>query len=140
MHRQPASRRVPRAAFTLIEVLLVLVILVIMGSLAVGMFGNTQKKAKIDAAKSQIGIIDTQIPLYELHVGSMPPDLQSLRTPPGDAVAAQKWAGPYLDKDPIDPWENQYQFVYPGTQHPEKYDIWSMGPDGQNGTEDDIYN
>ena len=58
---QSTRRRRAAAArgFTLMEVLLVLVILVILGSLAVGVFTNAQKKAQMDAARSQIGLLKT---------------------------------------------------------------------------------
>ena len=82
-------RRQTRGAFTLIEVLLVMVILVILGSLAVGVFSNTQKKAKIDAAKADIGLIKPQIRLYETHVGELPSDIGALRAAPNDPNAAQ---------------------------------------------------
>ena len=52
-----------------------------------------------------------------------------------------KWEGPYLDSDlPLDPWDNPYQYVSPGIHNPDGFDIWSYGPDGINGTEDDIGN
>jgi len=48
-----------------------------------------------------------------------------------------KWQGPYLDKTqlPVDPWNNPYQYEPLGT---DQFRIWSSGPDGATGTEDDI--
>ena len=40
----------------------------------------------------------------------------------------------------IDPWGNPYQYRRPGKRNPEEFDIFSMGKDGQEGTEDDIGN
>lgn len=134
-------RRRQQHGFTLIEVLLVLVILVILGSLAVGMFTNTQRKANIKAAAAQIGGFTTPIGTYYLDTNEYPPDLQSLRTPPASMANPAKWQGPYLSKDvPLDPWGNPYQYAYPGRYRPEEYDIWSLGPDGVDGSEDDIGN
>lgn len=51
------------------------------------------------------------------------------------------WDGPYVNQDsiPKDPWGNAYQYEYPPTHGKGEYpDIWSHGPDGQDGTEDDI--
>ncbi len=51
------------------------------------------------------------------------------------------WDGPYVNQDsiPKDPWGNAYQYEYPPTHGQGEYpDIWSLGPDGQDGTEDDI--
>jgi general secretion pathway protein G len=124
------------------EVLLVLVILVILGSLAVSVFTGTQKSAYIKAAQVQVDTLGSDCQRYFLDMNSFPTSLDALRTAPGGASNAQNWAGPYSDKDlGPDPWGNPYQYQYPGSRHgEEKPDIWSYGPDGQNGTADDIYN
>lgn len=135
------TRSARRAGFTLMEVLLVLVILVILGSLAVGMFTNTQRKANINATRSQIGAFTTPISTYYIDTNQYPLDLDSLRRPPANMANPQKWAGPYLNKEiPLDPWGNQYRYLFPGKFRPEEYDIWSLGPDGIDGSEDDIGN
>ena len=41
---------------------------------------------------------------------------------------------------PNDPWGMPYYYSYPGSRTPDGYDLWSAGPDGANGTQDDIYN
>jgi general secretion pathway protein G len=51
------------------------------------------------------------------------------------------WDGPYVNQDsmPADPWGHAYQYEYPPSHGKGEYpDIWSFGPDGQDGTEDDI--
>ena len=56
--------------------------------------------------------------------------------------AASKWDGSYLVKSeiPVDPWGNEYQYEYPSTHsRDDQPDIWSFGPDGEDGTEDDIF-
>lgn len=139
--RYPASRR--HRGFTLMEVMLVLVILVILGSLSVGMFTRTQAQATIRATRSQIGLFDTPLGLYFIDMGSYPSNeegLNGLRQAPNSANSSN-WAGPYLENEiPTDPWGNPYQFVSPGTRNPDKYDVWSFGPDRTNGTDDDIGN
>jgi general secretion pathway protein G len=130
-----------RSGFTLIEVLMVLVILVIIMSVAVGTYVNTLKKARIDAARSQIGAFKSPLSVYELHMGSFPTTaqgLQALVNHPNDASAGN-WNGPYLDSVPLDPWSRPYQYCSPGRYHPD-YDVWSLGPDGVDGTSDDIGN
>ena len=54
-----------------------------------------------------------------------------------------RWDGPYLNADsiPVDPWGLPYGYAYPPTRGAgPKPDIWSFGPDNQDGTEDDIVN
>ena len=128
------QRRV-RRGFTLMEVLLVLVILVLLGSMAGIFIRGAQKRARSDAARAQIGVFDKAIKMYELNVQMYPATsqgLQALRLPPGDAPG---WSGPYLDRDvPLDPWGNPYQYESNG----ETFRIWSFGPDAGDGTADDI--
>ena len=46
-----------------------------------------------------------------------------------------------MDSDvPLDPWDNPYQYMSPGIHNPDGFDVWSFGPDGINGTQDDIGN
>ncbi len=140
--RQSVRARRDRRAFTLVEVLLVLVILVIIGSLAVTALGPIQRRAYINAARSQIKAFKTPLNAYQLDIGDYPSTAQgldALRYPPADLADPSKWSGPYLDSEvPLDPWGNPYQYEYPGRYDSSQPDIWSFGPDGINGTEDDI--
>jgi general secretion pathway protein G len=69
-----------------------------------------------------------------------PAALQELIAKPGDAAMASKWGGPYMDKIAKDPWERDFQYVSPGKHNVDSFDVWSNGPDGQDGTADDIGN
>lgn len=40
--------------------------------------------------------------------------------------------------DLIDPWGSPYQYRNPSLTQGRVFDLWSMGPDGVNGTEDDV--
>ncbi|MFZ1935995.1 MAG: type II secretion system major pseudopilin GspG [Thermoguttaceae bacterium] len=134
------SRRQP-GGFTLIEVLLVLTILVILASFAVVQFTGVQRGAKLQAAQTQVGLIETAIQTYEASVNSYPSNLQALRVQPADLPDPTKWAGPYLYHDiPLDPWGHPYQYACPGRHNPDSFDVWSLGPDGADGTPDDIGN
>lgn len=137
--RRRATRR---SAFTLMEVLLVLVILVVLASMAVTIFGGTQQRALKDAAKAQVGIFKGAVNLYKFHTKNFPSSLDDLINKPGDSSAASHWEGPYLEgsKIPLDPWDHVYKFSAPGKHNTEAFDIWSSGPDGQDGNEDDIGN
>ena len=138
MHARSRSRR--RAGFTLIEVLLVLAILVILSTLAVGMFTNTQKKANVKAARTQIGLFQTPMEEYHLDLNRYPSALDDLVKAPSDLANPAKWGGSYLKGTelPSDPWGNPFRYAAPGTHDPQGYDVWSVGPDGVDGTEDDI--
>jgi general secretion pathway protein G len=122
------------------EVLLVLMILVVLASMAVTIFGGTQDQALKDAAKGEVGVFKSAINLYKFHTKNFPSSLKDLNEKPSDSKAAERWHGPYLDKSPIDPWDNEYKIAAPGKHNTESFDVWSTGPDGQDGTADDIGN
>jgi len=133
-----------RAGFTLMELLLVLAILVILGSLAVVSLGTISAGADQDAARAQIGLLETPLDVYNLHMKTYPATaegLDVLRAPPSAGASGQRWKGPYMDEAvPPDPWDAPYQYQFPGKRNSQKYDLWSLGPDGQDGTDDDIGN
>ncbi|MFN0050667.1 MAG: type II secretion system major pseudopilin GspG [Planctomycetales bacterium] len=135
-------RRRNRAGFTLMEVLLVLAILGVIIALVVPNLIGAQKQANIDATKVQISGIEKGCEMYALHhAGSFPLSLEELVSKPGNDA---HWKGPYLNSQtlPTDPWGNQLQYAYPGQNQGgiDKPDIWSMGPDRQANTADDITN
>jgi general secretion pathway protein G len=139
--RKRTSRRSAHAGFTLIEVLLVLVILVILGSLAANVYTGTTDKASRQAAKANVNLVAGAIKYYHLHMNKYPAKLSDLWERPTDAKEAEKWGGPYLETAlKPDPWGNEYQYTAQGKKNTDKYDFWSNGPDGQNGTDDDIGN
>lgn len=138
-----SSRRLDksRSGFTLIELLLVLVILGILAAIVVPKFSGRTEQAKITAAKADIATFGTALDAFEIDNGYYPKGksgLQDLVTQPREA---QSWRGPYLKGDvPNDPWTHPYVYEYPGKHNPNGYDIMSLGPDGREGTEDDIAN
>lgn len=125
------------------EVLLVLAILVILGSLAAMSFTGVMGQSDIDAAKTQVGLFDTPVRLYQQTFRVYPQSLESFVVAPADVDQA-KWGRVFGTSFPggipLDPWNQPYKFVAPGSHNPAGYDIWSSGPDGVDGTEDDIGN
>ena len=74
-------------------------------------------------------------------MGRYPTELKELYDKPAGEAEAGKWAGPYLDSPYKlkDAWGREFRYRSPGA-HNSQYDLWSMGKDGQDGTEDDIHN
>lgn len=144
MHRKRTRRS--RGGFTLLEVLLVLAILVILGSMVTIYFAGAQKGAYEKAARSQISMFEQAIDLYQIDVGTYPSasaGLESLRLPPPDLKNPQKWKGPYIKEAiPLDPWDNPYRYevLDNNAMSLNPYRISSSGADGIDGTEDDISN
>jgi len=139
-NRQSKHRRERTAGFTLMEVLLVLVILVVLASMAVNVFWGTQEKADKQAAATQVGLYARALDHFRLDMKKYPGNLQELIQKPGDAAAANRWAGPYMDRIAKDPWDREYHYASPGKHNTNSFDVWSAGPDGQDGSADDIGN
>ena len=137
--------RKTRRGFTLIELLLVMVILVVLAALVLPKFTGRAEDANISAANTQINsLFSVALDMYEADNGKYPTTAQgltSLRVIPTAAPEPRNWKGPYLKNDvPNDPWGNAYIYRAPGQKNPSGYDLISVGPDGREGTEDDITN
>lgn len=140
-----ATQGTRRSGFTLMELLLVMAILVVLLTLAVPRFLGTRKKANIDLARSQVGLFKSPLEMYAMDLNTYPNTEQGLKALyecPEDLEKKEQWKGPYLDAEPPqDPWLHDYQYEYPPTKNKKDFpDIWSLGPDGEDGTEDDIVN
>lgn len=129
-------KRRRRNAFTLVEVLLVLAILVILGAMVGVGVVQVQKTANKRAARTQIGMLEGAVNLYRIDIGTFPNQLLDLVEQPADLRNPDKWHT-FLEKAiPDDPWGNPYQYANDG----DTFRIWSFGPDGADGGNDDITN
>ena len=133
-------------AFTLIEILLVATIIGILAAMVVPRFVGRSKQALIARAKGDIASIGLALDLYELDTGSYPSgenlDALASREPPPDVDVAsgREWNGPYLKRGvPKDPWGRSYVYKR-DSAHNQDYDLYSAGPDGQLGNDDDVTN
>lgn len=131
--------RVGSAGFTLIEILLVVIIIGVLVSLVAPRLAGRSEEARIQAAKADIdGGVALALDLYEVDNGGYPQKLEDLVKKPS---GASSWKGPYLKKGvPNDPWGNEYVYRKPGQHNSSGYDLYSRGPDKQEGTDDDISN
>lgn len=131
------TRRAAQRGFTLVELLLVLVILGTLAAIVLPQFRGTGRRAQDTAAKTQIATFKTVLSAYEVDNQQFPRTLDDLVVRPQDA---QNWHGPYLEggQIPLDPWQRPYVYECPGRNDPNGYDLYSLGFDGQEGTEDDI--
>ena len=128
--------------FTLIELLLVLVILAILAGLVVPRFAKRSEQAKITAAGTDISNIEVAIDAFEVDCGRYPTSQEGLSVLLVQPSNTKNWHGPYFKKEviPKDPWGNPYVYRYPGQHNTNGYDLYSFGPDGQDGGGDDIDN
>jgi general secretion pathway protein G len=118
-------RATKRSAFTLIELLLVLVILAVLASIVVLNFNSIFGQSDEAKAKTDISTLGTAIEMYRAQVKDFPPSLDALVT---NTSGSTDWHGPYIQKGvPKDPWGHDYQYVYPGKNNPDSYDLSTAG-------------
>jgi len=134
-------RRAGERCFTLIELLLVLVILATLAAVVVPKFARRSEQARITAARVDIANLEVSLDAFEVDTGHYPASAEGLAAlveNPGDVKG---WTGPYIRRGvPKDPWSNEYVYVCPGEHNANGFDLHSLGPDGQDGTDDDIDN
>ncbi len=124
-------------AFTLIELLLVLVILAVLAAVVVPKFTSRSEQARTTAAKTDISSMETALDAFEVDCGRFPSTEESLRALVEQPANVQGWRGPYIKRGvPNDPWGNAYAYRFPGVNNANSYDLYSMGPDGREGADD----
>jgi general secretion pathway protein G len=120
-----------QAGFSLIEILVALALLAALAGLVIGGFGGVLGQGQENVAKQFVEeSLETPLMRYRIDNGNYPTTeqgLDALMNKP--ATGGARWRGPYIDDKPVDPWGTPYKYRYPGTKNPNKYDIWSLGPD-----------
>ena len=123
--------------FTLIELIVVIVILGLLGSIIAPKFLGKTDTARITKVKTDIGSLESALDLYKLDNYTYPTTeqgLEALVNEPSDPEPANWQKGGYIKKLRKDPWQRDYLYLSPG-EHGE-VDIYSLGADGVDGGED----
>lgn len=139
------QKKLKDKAFTLVELLVVIVLLALIATVVVPKFftGLEEQKRKI----ARMGITNVEDALHRFYIdcGRFPDDsegLEALIIAPADLE--EKWRGAYLKRSQLmDPWDNPYIYVAEGEINPGSFDLISYGADGEPGGEgdnEDIYN
>ncbi len=129
-------RRNAVAAFTLLEIMLVVMIIALLAGSAIYLMRGNVDKAKEVRVMSDVQNILTQVQLYEtLNGGRLPTNEEGLA-----ALVKPKKGRPLMPDVPKDPWGEEYRFRIPGTKSKQGYDVFSSGPDRKVGTDDDLGN
>jgi general secretion pathway protein G len=126
-------------AFTLLEIMLVISIIVVLLGLAISKMGNPTGFAKGVAVRADVQAIGTQLKLYESMNGFLPTTeqgLQALVTQPSTEPRPQRWYQLFKEV-PKDPFGNNYIYLSPGRKNPTSYDLYSAGQDRKADTADD---
>ena len=130
------SRQKRRGAFTLVEIMVVVVILGILAATIIPQFVSSKQDAMINAAKADIANLENAIERFYINMDRVPSaeeGLKVLAEPPSGED--KKWRGPYIKEVKPDPWGRPYNYRAPGVHGKNRYDNWSFGADGAEGGE-----
>jgi general secretion pathway protein G len=137
----PARRR--RRAFSLIELLIAIAILLSIGAIVVVNLWPQKEQADRDLTLGQIDLFAGAIDMFRNNLGRVPTQEEGLRVL-WDRTALEdeerdgpKWKGPYLTTAaPKDKWGSEWVYTYPSEERPDLYKIVSWGPDGEESADD----
>lgn len=137
------GRLAQQSGFTLIEIMVVIVILAILAGLVVPKVVGQSDKARVKTTETALATVSNALDMYKVDNSRYPSTaegLEALSTPPAEAKNYPE--GGYIKGGyPTDGWENELQYVAPGSEG-NPYDLFSLGADGQQGGEGldaDIY-
>jgi prepilin-type N-terminal cleavage/methylation domain-containing protein len=103
-------KRSARSAFTLVEVLIVVVIMAILAATIIPQFSESTNDAKVSTAKFNLHTMRSQIELYKAHHNGLKPtatlvELTQSTDVDGTAAPGAPY-GPYMREIPANPFNN----------------------------------
>lgn len=129
----------------MLEIMIVVILISLLASMVGVRLVHQSEKAKIRLADAAIhGSLGPALQYFYLDNNFYPTTQQGLEAlvekPTGAPEPTDYDEEGYLDRLRPDPWGMPYQYACPGMFNPKRFDLWSMGPDRQPGTADDICN
>ena len=124
----PREKRAKRSAFSLLELMVVLVILGLLAGIVVFKTRSYLILSKQNAAKVEISKICQALETYYAAYDRYPTNDEGIAIL---AKPSEKFSDGLLNKVPRDPWSNPYQYNNPGKSGP--FDVVCYGADGREG-------
>ena len=127
----------PDSAFTLIEIMVVVIVIGILAATIIPQFITTTHDAKVGAAKGHIAELESALERFNINMDRYPTMEEGLKVlvepPSGDDQ--KNWRGPYIKQLRADPWGVPNQYLAPGVNHTTSFNLWSRGADKTDGGE-----
>jgi len=133
-------KRYIRYGFTMVELMAMLIIIGLLATLVVTKVATKIDQARITTTKANLKILHSAVNQFKMDTGRFPTEelgLLELIEMPNDVI---NWEpGGYLETTelPPDGWGNEFKYeLFP--ESGKQFVIRSFGPDGEEGTEDDL--
>jgi general secretion pathway protein G len=134
-----------RRAFTLIEVLIAIAIVVVLaGIVAINVVG-TREQAKPDIAQIELANIENALQQFYVVFDRFPTEEEGIAVlwssdtlDVEDDALSERWRRFLREPKATDVWGNEWNYTPESEREGEEYELWSNGPDGEDGTDDDI--
>jgi len=120
----------PSCGFSLVELIVVMVILGMLAGLVAVRTRGYLISSKQNAAKAEIANIIKAVETFYADQDRYPTSDEGIDIL---IVATDSWPDGFLNKVPLDPWKNSYEYVSPGSSEP--YEVICLGADGRDGGE-----
>lgn len=129
--------------FTLVELVIVLTIIALLAGSAIYLVVGVVDDAKYERVRGDINSLEVALQSYVRNNNFRPPTqeqgLNALMEKPTSEPIPVRWR-PYLTEKVLDPWGQEYRYRFPATRSNKDYDLYSIGEDGVEDSEDDIGN
>src|SRR5271170_4804835 len=114
------------SGFTLLELMVVLLILALLGTIAAPEVIKHMRKAKSETAKIQVDALAAAVDFFNTDVGRYPTQQEGLQALIATPTSTPHWDGPYVKKSIslIDPWGEKYIYKIPGDHG--AFDIYTL--------------
>ena len=136
--QKPEEKRRQQDGFSLVELMVVVFIMGLLATLIIVNVAPVGDRSRITKAKADISNLENALEQYSLDLYTYPSTdqgLAALSSPPAGIDVTLYRPGGYIRRVQNDPWGNPYQYAFPGTRSGGRFDVYSLGADGQPGGE-----
>lgn len=136
-------RALKRRAFSLIEIMIVLAIIVLISGLVGFALLSRRDEANVSKAQIDINTLKNALLDFNRRYGRYPTEDEGLAvlwsSSTVDPELEDQWSATVSNNMANDPWGNPWEYNPEGLRREGYYDLSSNGPDGEPETDDDIY-
>lgn len=123
------KRLANQIGMSLLEIIIAIGIVGTVGGYIVSKVMQSAERADVKQAQAQINDLVANVKLFKREKKVYPTSDQGLQALVDENI---------MEELPVDPWGAEYNYESPGSHGDSKFDIWSNGPDEEDGTDDDV--